>query len=119
MIKRLFLVSAILMLSAFFVNTSYGLFGTETYTTTIIKIECSVSGSGGVSGEVTPGGGGASITGSGNVVYAHYSGRIKSCPGWAWGCYDAGAIPEITNTTPIQPCPNRESGSAGEVVNHT
>lgn len=116
--RRLLLFGAILTMTGMFINTSYSLFGTETYTKTVVLVPCSLSGSGGVSGEITPGGGGASVTGSGTVVYAHYKGKVKSCPGWAWGCFDYGAVPEITDTTPTQPCPNRET-RPDEVVHHT
>lgn len=116
--RRLMLFIAIVAMSGIILNTSYGAFGTETWTATIHKVECSVSGSGAISGEVNPVGGSGAISGSGTVVYAHYAARIKSCPGWAWGCYDQGAVPEITNLVPTQPCPGREAGPS-EVVEHT
>ncbi len=107
--KRKFLLfTALVVITGVFINTTYGAFGTETYTKTIVKIACSAGGGGGLSGEVTPGGGSGSINGSGKIVYAHYAGRVKSCPGWAWGCWDYGAVPEITNTTPVIGCPDRK-----------
>ncbi|MFT4851587.1 MAG: hypothetical protein ACJAS3_002222 [Roseivirga sp.] len=106
--RRISIFSIVVATICLSINVSYGKYGTETYKKTVVKVECSIEGSGSASGNVNPGGGGGSISGAGSVVYAHYPGKIKTCPGWARGCWDAGEEAEITSFTPIISCPNRQ-----------
>tara|TARA_R110001592_G_scaffold328284_1_gene609772 strand:+ start:924 stop:1247 length:324 start_codon:yes stop_codon:yes gene_type:complete len=102
--RKAIVFSFVLATVSLCLNVSYGAFGTETWSATIITVACSGSGGGSISGNFDATGGGGSISGSGSVEFAHYAGKIKSCPGWAWGCYDAGAQPEIVSYIPISGC---------------
>ncbi len=98
--RKLLLFTVVLAITSFSINTSYGLFGTETWTQTVEQVACSASGS----GAAAAGGGSASISGAGQVIYAHYLYDVMSCPGWAWGCYDAGAVPRFLGI--VSACPS-------------
>ena len=61
--RKMFASVSLVVLMLTYINTSYGAFGTETYTAIVVKVECSMSGGGELSGEISPGGGGGSISG--------------------------------------------------------
>jgi hypothetical protein len=88
---------ALVMLLSIVATESFALFGTATYSPSIMLVPC--SGSGGVG--MGAGGKVASIEGA--VEFAHYPAVTKSCPGWSGFCSGAGEQ-KLVSYTPSSGC---------------
>ncbi|MFT7056376.1 MAG: hypothetical protein ACJAR3_002011, partial [Roseivirga sp.] len=53
--RRISIFSIVVATICLSINVSYGKYGTETYKKTVVKVECSIEGSGSASGNVNPG----------------------------------------------------------------